>query len=128
VKTILRAPFQDKGGKIMKITKMADAPAHQKPHGVDVRKLYDTQHAQAMVITLDPGQQLKKHITPVDAIFFVLKGRGVVEIGEEREEVGADTLIDSPAGIPHCWYNENGEVLQILVVKVPRQEEPGRLL
>jgi mannose-6-phosphate isomerase-like protein (cupin superfamily) len=112
----------------MKITKIADAPTYQNPHGVDVRKLYDTEHAQAVVITLETGQQLKKHITPVDAIFFVLEGRGIVEIGDEKEEVGSDTLIDSPAGIPHCWYNESDDTLRILVIKVPRQEEPSRLL
>ena len=112
----------------MKTIKIEDAPAHQNPHGVDVRKLYDTQHAQAVAITLEPGQQLKRHITPVDAIFVVLEGRGVVEVGEEKQEVGPNTLIDSPAGIPHCWYNESGSTLRVLVVKVPRQEEPSKLL
>ena len=112
----------------MKITKVAEATTHQNPHGVDVRKLYDTEHAQALVITLQPGERLKKHITPVDAIFFVLEGTGVVEVGGEKEEVGPDTLIDSPAKIPHCWYNESDSVLRVLVVKVPRQEEPSKLL
>jgi mannose-6-phosphate isomerase-like protein (cupin superfamily) len=113
---------------MMKVTKIADAPAYQNPHGVDVRKLYDTQHAQVVVITLEPGQQLKRHITPVDAIFFVLEGRGIVESGDEKEEVGSNTLIDSPAGIPHCWYNKSNATLRVLVVKVPRQEEPSKLL
>ena len=112
----------------MKITRIADAPGHPNPHGVDVRKLYDTQHAQAVVVTLGPGERLKRHITPVDAIFFVLEGLGTVEIGQEREQVGADTLIDSPAGVPHCWYNESDSNLRVLVIKVPRQEEPSKML
>jgi len=112
----------------MKITRVSDAQVHQNPHGVDARKLYDSEHAQVVVITLQPGEQLKKHITPVDAIFFVLEGTGVVEVGDEKEEVGANTLIDSPANIPHCWYNESDAVFRVLVVKVPRQEGPSRLL
>jgi mannose-6-phosphate isomerase-like protein (cupin superfamily) len=112
----------------MKITRVSDATPHQNPHGVDVRKLYDTQHAQAVVITLQPGEQLKRHITPVDAIFFVLEGTGIVEVGDEQKEVAANTLIDSPAKIPHCWYNQSDSVLRVLVVKVPRQEEPSKLL
>ena len=112
----------------MKITKVSDAPAHPNPHGVDARKLYDSEHAQAVVITLEPGQQLKKHITPVDAIFFVLQGHGIVEVGDEREEVGPDTLIDSPAKVPHCWYNEGDSTLRVLVIKVPRQEGPSKIL
>ncbi len=112
----------------MNITKVADAPVHQNPHGIDARKLYDTERAQAVALTLQPGEQLKRHITPVDAIFFVLEGTGIVEVGDEKEEVSANTLIDSPAKIPHCWYNESDAVLRVLVVKVPRQEGPSKIL
>jgi mannose-6-phosphate isomerase-like protein (cupin superfamily) len=112
----------------MKITKIEDAAPHPNPHGVDARKLYETEHAQAVVLTLQPGEQLKRHITPVDAIFFVLEGTGIVEIGDEKEEVGANTLIDSPAKIVHCWYNESDSILRVLVVKVPRQEGPSKIL
>ena len=46
-----------------------------------------------MHITLEAGESLKKHITPVDVFFYVLEGRGVVEVADERKEVGPDTLI-----------------------------------
>ncbi len=98
------------------------------PHNVKVSKLYDADNAQVLHITLEPGESLKRHITPVDVFFYVLEGTGVVEIGEERREVGADTLIDSPAKIPHCWYNESDAVVRFLVVKVPRPKESTRLL
>ena len=98
------------------------------PHGVQVVRLYDTPHAQAMHITLRPGERLRRHVTPVDVFFYVLEGRGVVEIGSEEEEVGPDTLIDSPARIAHCWRNDGHETLRVLVVKVPRPTESSRLL
>jgi len=112
----------------MKIIKAKEADSLKNPHGVKVSKLYDTGHAQAIHITLEPGESLKKHITPVDVFFYVLEGTGVIEIGEEKKEVGPDTLIDSPAKIPHCWYNNGDKVLRILVVKVPRPTESTRLL
>lgn len=112
----------------MKIIKAKEADTIKNPHNVKVSKLYDTENAQAMHITLKPGESLKRHITPVDVFFYVLEGTGVVEIGEERKEVERDTLIDSPAKIPHCWYNESDEAVRILVVKVPRPEESTRLL
>jgi len=77
---------------------------------------------------LQPGEALKKHITPVDVVFYVLEGRGIVEIGEERAEVGPDTLIESPAKIPHRWMNESGSILRILVVKTPKPKEATKLL
>ena len=112
----------------MKTIDAMQAEAIDNPHGVAVSKLYDTEHAQAMHITLEPGEHLKRHITPVDVFFFVLEGTGIVEIGEEKEEVGPDTLVDSPARIPHCWYNESNAPLRVLVIKVPRPTESTRLL
>ena len=112
----------------MKVVKLQDVDLLKNPHGVKVSKLYDTEHAQAIHITLEPNESLKKHITPVDVFFYVLEGVGVVEIGEEMKEVGKDTLIDSPAKVPHCWYNKSDKLLRVLVVKVPRPTESTRLL
>ena len=104
------------------------APAMPNPHGVKASKLYDNEHALVVHLVLEPGQSLRRHVTPVDVFFYVLEGTGVVEIGEERKEVGPDTLIDSPARIPHCWHNEGQDVLRILVAKVPRPNESTKLL
>jgi mannose-6-phosphate isomerase-like protein (cupin superfamily) len=79
-------------------------------------------------ITLQPGEALKKHITPVDVVFYVLEGRGVVEIGEERASVCADTLIESPAKIPHRWINESDRPMRVLAVKTPRPKEATKML
>jgi quercetin dioxygenase-like cupin family protein len=89
-------------------------------HKVDARNLYSTPEAMITVITLGPGQALKRHITPVDVAFYVLSGKGVVEIGDEKQEVTADVLVESPANIVHCWYNESDEPLRFMVVKAPR--------
>ncbi|HHS49704.1 MAG TPA: cupin domain-containing protein [candidate division Zixibacteria bacterium] len=110
----------------MKIIKNSDSTAFDNHHGVDVRKLYDTKHAMASHMTISPGQSLKRHTTPVDVFFYVLEGEGVVEVGDERETVGADTIIDSPADIPHCWFNESTAPLRILIVKVPRPTKPSK--
>jgi len=112
----------------MKIVEVKNADISQNPHNVDVRKIYDTKNAQAAHITLKPGESLKRHITPVDVFFYVLEGKGIVEVGDEKKEVGPDTLIESPAKIVHCWYNESNEILRILVVKVPRPTEAAKLL
>ena len=92
----------------------------ENAHGVDARNLYNTEDAVITVITLEPGQSLKKHMTPVDVVFYVLEGTGVVEIGEEKEEVRKDTLIESPRDILHCWYNESSDPLRFMVIKAPR--------
>ena len=112
----------------MKITDVSNVKSGPNPHHVDARKVYDTQHAMAVVITLRPGEALKKHITPVDVFFYVLEGTGVVEIGDERETVGKDMLVESPAKIPHRWINEGNTIFRVLVVKVPKPTEETKLL
>ncbi|HMA05671.1 MAG TPA: cupin domain-containing protein [Methanomicrobiales archaeon] len=112
----------------MKITEVAKVVSGPNPHHVDARKIYDTPHAMAVVITLKPGEFLKRHMTPVDVFFYVLEGEGVVEIGDERKTVGKDVLVESPARIPHRWMNEGRGTFRVLVVKVPKPTEETKLL
>ena len=103
------------------ITKnIEDVELMKNAHGVDARNLYTAPEAMITVITLEPGQSLKRHITPVNVAFYVLSGTGVVEIGEEKAEVQAGTLVESPKDIVHCWYNKSDKPLSFMVVKAPR--------
>ncbi len=100
--------------------KLSDTGIMDNAHNVDARNLYNTPDAMITVITLKPGQSLKRHITPVDVAFYVLSGKGVVEIGHEKQEVEANTLVESPKDVVHCWYNESAEALRFMVVKAPK--------
>ena len=112
----------------MRITSVSDVVPGPNPHRVDARKIYDSPDATAVVITLQPGEALKRHITPVDVFFYVLEGEGVVEIGDEQEVVKKDHIVESPARIPHLWSNESDSVFRVLVVKVPRPTTETKLL
>lgn len=111
--------------KIVNAMTATDAP---NPHGVSAKPIYDSQHAMAVHITLQPGQSLKKHVTPVDVFFYVLEGTGIVEIGEETQTVSRDMIIESPARIPHKLANESDSTFRVLVVKVPKPTESTRVL
>ena len=104
----------------MIIKKLSETEIMETAHGVDARNLYNRAAAMITVLTLKPGQSLKRHITPVDVAFYVLEGTGVVEVGDEKETVHADTLIESPKDIVHCWYNESDSPLRVMVIKAPR--------
>ncbi len=104
----------------MRVIDVNDSPTMPNPHGVDARKLYDHEHAQAVVIRLEPGQELRRHITPVDVFFYVLEGEGVVEVGDEQRTITPHQLVESPKDIPHRWFNRSEAELRVLVVKTPR--------
>ena len=112
----------------MEITKVNEVASSKNPHGVDARPIYAHENAQVVILTLKPGESLRRHITPVDVFFFVLEGKGVVEVGSEKREVEKDSIVHSPAKVVHCGYNESGEPLRIMVAKTPKPKESTILL
>jgi quercetin dioxygenase-like cupin family protein len=107
----------------MKVSEVKNVPLSKNPHNVETRIVYSTDKAMIVHIELKPGEKLKRHITPVDVAFYVLEGKGIIEIGDERMEAGAGSIIESPARIPHRWSNEGDGVLRVLVIKLPRPTE-----
>jgi len=103
-------------------------PLRETPHKVDVRKLYDDPTAQLMHITLQAGESLKPHKTPVDVFFYVLEGTPTVHVGEESQSFEKDTLIESPAHIVHYLSNESDSRARILVTKAPRPQSKAKFL
>ena len=112
----------------MKIVIVKETPIVETPHKLDVRKLYDNDTAQAMHITLQPGEALKPHITPVDVFFYVLEGSPEILVGNDKILIQADSLVESPKDIVHCLYNNSDKIARILVVKAPRPTTQTKLL
>lgn len=107
----------------MIIKKLKEQPIMNSAHHVDARNLYNTPDAMVTVITLKPGQKLKKHMTPVNVAFYVLSGTGIVLIGDEKQSIEANTLVESPKDIVHSWYNESQEDLRFMVIKAPKPDK-----
>lgn len=104
----------------MKISKVSETAVKETPHKVDARMLYDKDSAQAVHIKLEAGQSLKPHITPVDVFFFVIEGTPEVLVGEEKQIVETNSLVESPKDIVHCIYNNSDKIVRVLVVKAPK--------
>ena len=112
----------------MIIKSVKDLQVQENPHGVDVRQMYNHDNAQAMHMTLNSGQSLKPHITPVDVFFYVLEGTPTIQVGDEIIAVEKDSLVESPKDIVHCISNKSNSPARILVVKAPKQTGKAILL
>ncbi len=104
----------------MKITKVEESPVKENPHKIDSRLLYDHDAAQVIHLTLQAGESLKPHITPVDVFFFILEGTPEIMVGTEKEIIESNCLVESPKDIPHCIYNHTNETVRVLVIKTPK--------
>jgi quercetin dioxygenase-like cupin family protein len=102
----------------MKITRVSEESAFENPHKIKAKKIFESPDAAVIHMTLNPGESLLSHVTPVDVFFYVLSGEPTIEIGKEKEKVSADSIIESPADIPHRVYNESETTAKFLVVKL----------
>lgn len=112
----------------MKIVKVSETIIKETPHKIDARELYNKDSAQAVHIELKPGESLKPHKTPVDVFFYVLEGTPDVFIGEEKQTVNKDSLVESPKNITHYFANNSENKVRVLVVKAPKPTEQTKLL
>ena len=112
----------------MKIVKVSEVKVKQTPHEIDARELYNKESAQAIHITLQPGESLKPHKTPVDVFFYILEGEPDIFIGDEKQTVKADSLVESPKDITHYFSNNSDSLVRVLVVKAPRPITKTKLL
>jgi quercetin dioxygenase-like cupin family protein len=112
----------------MNIIKVSDTPVKETPHKIDARILYDKDSAQAVHIQLNPGESLKPHKTPVDVFFYVIEGTPEILVGEDKQLVEKNTLVESPKDIVHCIYNNSINIVSVLVVKAPKPNSKTKVL
>lgn len=106
----------------MKVTKVDDISPFDNVHRVDARKILDSVDCTVIFMCLKPGEALKLHTTPVDVFFYILEGNGDVIVGEETQKVTANTLVESPKGIPHLLKNAGTGLFKFLVVKLNKSK------
>jgi mannose-6-phosphate isomerase-like protein (cupin superfamily) len=78
--------------------------------------------------TLRPGKRTAPghHPSPYDEVYYVLRGRGVVGLGDPPEgfELEPDTVVFIPSGTTHAVENTGAEDLVMLTV-MPQQLVQG---
>ncbi|MCX8116801.1 MAG: cupin domain-containing protein [Desulfobacterota bacterium] len=72
--------------------------------------------------SVPPGNKLLGHVDPMEEIYIIQKGRGLMQVGEELNEVKAGDAIHIPIGHYHELTNTGEEELNLLVVAglIPR--------
>jgi quercetin dioxygenase-like cupin family protein len=65
---------------------------------------------------LPPGNTIDEHVDEVEEIYLVLRGCGLMRVGDEERDVKEMDAIWLPAGIPHALTNNGETEMFILVV------------
>lgn len=60
-----------------------------------------------------------RHTHPGVEMMYIMTGRGQCTIGDETHEIGPNTLLICPAGIPHDIRNHADEPMSLVAMFVP---------
>jgi quercetin dioxygenase-like cupin family protein len=96
-------------------------------HGEGIaHMILDTRHLRTLMFfahaAVAPGKTLFGHEDPMEEIYYIQKGRGQMQVGDDIREVSAGDAIHIPIGHFHELTNTGDEELTILVVAglIPR--------
>ncbi len=68
-------------------------------------------------ITIQPGGTNKVHVhNDIEQVYIVLRGKGTVQVGDEKAEVKAGDAIFLPAKIPHGFVNTGDKPAVLLLI------------
>ncbi len=67
-----------------------------------------------------PGQTTRRHRHRTsEEIYFVTRGQGRMQLGDESFELGEGEAVLIPPGTPHCIHNTGDQPLHILCMCAP---------
>ncbi len=69
--------------------------------------------------TLMPGKAIEAHVDPMEEIYFILSGRGTMQVGDEFRRVGPGDAVWIPKGATHGLINDGAQECTILVIASP---------
>lgn len=83
--------------------------------------LFATERMACDLYCLEPGQAQSPHAHEgSDKVYFVVKGRGRFQVGEEEKEIGAQEIALAPSGQKHGVANPGPDRLVLLVFVAPK--------
>lgn len=90
------------------------------PHEMHAHELVGADHGEVpfsvILVHSRPGVGPKLHRHPYAEVFIVEAGRATFQIGTERREVGAGTVVVSPPGEAHGFMNTGTDELRLTAI------------
>jgi mannose-6-phosphate isomerase-like protein (cupin superfamily) len=81
--------------------------------GGTARMVLTSEHLTSMEFfawaALPAGNTIEEHVDTVEEIYFILRGGGLMKVGDEEKAVKTGDAIWIPAEEPHRLFNNTGE-------------------
>jgi len=80
-------------------------------------ELLKTEHTQAIMMSLNPGDYIEKHSAGMAVSFFLAEGDLDFEYGDEVQKITAGTMVAGDKVTLHGFKNNSDKKAKILVIK-----------
>lgn len=98
---------------------MEEIEGEENKRGILTKKLISHDNAEVANLVLSPGDEVPEHSVPVDVFFYVVKGKGTLQIGENQEVVEANDIVPCPPDTKMSLKADQGEEFSVMNVKTP---------
>jgi len=83
--------------------------------------IFETDRFFCDVYCFEPGQVQATHVHEgADKVYYVLKGKGFFQVGDEERELGEGEIAMAASGQKHGVTNRSNERLTVLVYMAPK--------
>ena len=93
------------------------APFYQIPR-LQGRQIHQSDHLEIVHLSLEPGGSMEAHAMPVNVLFYILQGQGILDIDGVRHPLQINEFIEVPKAAMRYWSNESDSPLNLLVIKL----------
>ncbi len=100
----------------MEIVEYKNAP--KVPIEFEARKLCNRNDIEIIHLIIKEGAILDRHKNPTDVVFFIVCGKGILEVGDNRYVLTENTCIQVEANLERGWINSGKGDLILLVIKI----------
>lgn len=118
----------------MQPTSLQNCPPFTTADGSTIREVFNPRNSALLNgslahATLEAGQKTARHFHPkAEEIYFVLQGRGLMEVDGQRCEVGVGEAVAIPSGAKHQIEATGGEKLEFLCCCAPAYSHEDTIL
>jgi len=118
----------------MDVKNIHEVEAFTTADGSEIRELLahrnSSIHKQSLAeARLKPGQKTTPHYHPqTEEIYYILSGKGRMDLADEQREVGIGDAIAIPPGVTHQIANTGQEMLVFLCCCAPGYEHEDTVL
>ena len=103
----------------MKIIKLDEVEGRKNKRGVIAKKILHNDDVQVMNLVLEAGDIVPEHSVPVNVFFYIVEGKGALQIGEEEKVVEVKDIIPCPPNTKMRLEADQDEKFVVLNVKTP---------